>query len=39
MEAGDETIARRRHVMDLTLPPPIAKDDRHIASPPLAEVV
>ncbi|KAL5104330.1 hypothetical protein TcWFU_008105 [Taenia crassiceps] len=39
VEAGEETIARRRHVMDLSLPPPIAKDDRHIVSPPLAEVV
>ncbi|KAL5971330.1 Tyrosine-protein phosphatase non-receptor type 4 [Taenia solium] len=39
VEAGEETIARQRHVMDLTLPPSIAKDDRHIVSPPLPEVV
>ncbi|VDM16793.1 unnamed protein product [Hydatigera taeniaeformis] len=39
VEAGEETIARRRHVMDLTLPPSIAKEDHHIASPPLAEIV
>ncbi|KAH9278063.1 Protein 4.1 [Echinococcus granulosus] len=39
VEVGEETIARRRHVTDPTLPPSTAEDDCYITSPPLAEVV
>ncbi|VDL61544.1 unnamed protein product [Hymenolepis diminuta] len=37
VETGEETIARRRHITDLTLPPSIAEDDRSITSPQLTE--
>ncbi|KAM7533202.1 hypothetical protein Aperf_G00000120275 [Anoplocephala perfoliata] len=37
IEAGEETIARRRHITDLTLPPSIGEDDGSITSPQLAE--
>ncbi|VDO03457.1 unnamed protein product, partial [Rodentolepis nana] len=37
LEAGDDTISRRRYITDLTLPQSIAEDDLSISSPKLTE--